>query len=270
MTAKSFRHSGKLGDIIYSLPAVKALGGGDFYLDYRTESFGKPPLGKTAALMMAALLETQDYIQSAQLYEGQSVDYNLDSFRNEAIPVHFFNFMQSAWDEVTGHLFGPEMKALRRQFIPKVEFDLPQMHWRSVGLPGTFDADTPWVTGIEKLSLADIVVCRTQRNSGDLNWSALSDLSNRSVFVGFEEEWRSFCASFFPITFYQVKDLLELTRIVAGARVFVGNQSFALAVADAMSIPRIIELWSPSPNRVIAQNAHRELTPQLLKDYVGD
>lgn len=31
--AKTFKHSGDLGDIIFALPAVRALGGGILYLD---------------------------------------------------------------------------------------------------------------------------------------------------------------------------------------------------------------------------------------------
>ena len=58
----TFRHSGKLGDIVYSLPAVRALGGGLMYLDYRTAYFEKPPLGKESASMMIDLLRTQPAI----------------------------------------------------------------------------------------------------------------------------------------------------------------------------------------------------------------
>ena len=58
----SFRHSGKLGDIIYSLPAVRALGGGIFYVDAATAYFEKPALGRETAQMMVDLLETQNYI----------------------------------------------------------------------------------------------------------------------------------------------------------------------------------------------------------------
>jgi hypothetical protein len=50
----SFRHSGKLGDIIYSLPAVRALDGGSYFIDHRTEYFRKPPLGEQTARMMVA------------------------------------------------------------------------------------------------------------------------------------------------------------------------------------------------------------------------
>jgi hypothetical protein len=63
----SFRHSGKLGDIIYSLPAVKALGGGSYFVDHRTEYLQKPPLGEQAAKMMTDLLLTQDYVRHAAL-----------------------------------------------------------------------------------------------------------------------------------------------------------------------------------------------------------
>ena len=64
----SFRHSGKLGDIIYSLPAVRALGGGIFYVDASTTYFEKPALGRATAQMMVDLLETQEYIHGAAIF----------------------------------------------------------------------------------------------------------------------------------------------------------------------------------------------------------
>jgi hypothetical protein len=265
----SFRHSGKLGDIIYSLPSVKALGGGRFFVDYRTQYFGKPPLGRSTALMILDLLETQEYIELARLYEGEPISYNLDSFRNQAVPIHLFNLIKNEMDEVAGRLFGSDVKGLRQQMIPRLQVDLPQLHWEIAGLPGQVDSTVPWITGIPKKSVADIVVCRTARHPGKFDWTALRNYANRSVFVGLEDEWRLFCQTYFVIPFYQVQNLLEFARVVAGARLFVGNQSFGLALADAMSIPRVAELWQPSPNRLARSHAHDKLSPEVIRNYIG-
>ena len=269
MKSQSFRHSGKLGDIIYSLPTVKALGGGSFYVDYRTQYFGKPALGRTAAVMILDLLETQEYIELAKLYEGEPISYNLDSFRNQAVPIHLFNLIKNEWDEVAGKLFGSAVKGLRQQMIPTLQVDLPQLHWEIAGLPGQVDSTVPWITGIPKKSVADIVVCRTIRHPGKFDWAGLKNYADRSVFIGLEEEWRAFCQSYFNIPFYRVEDLLEFAQVVAGAKLFVGNQSFGLALADAMSVPRVAELWEPSPNRMSLSNAHDKLTPEVIRTHIG-
>lgn len=269
MRSKTFRHSGKLGDIIYSLPAVKALGGGRFYVDYRTEYMEKPPLGEQTALMIAKLLETQDYIEEASLYEGEPVSYNLDQFRNTAVPIHLFNVIKGESDEIAGTLFGPLVKELRQRIFPKLEVDLPQLVWESVGLPGTVDLSTPWITSIQKKRVADIVVSKTIRYPGKLDWSCLKPYAGRSVFVGLEEEWRAFCEAYFDIEFYRAEDFIDFAEVIAGAKLFVGSQSFALALADAMLIPRAAQLWEPSPNRMSCVNGHRVLTQDIIRTYTG-
>lgn len=269
MKSKTFRHSGKLGDIIYSLPTVKALGGGTFYVDYRTEYLGKPPLGKETALMTVKLLETQDYIEKASLYEEEPISYNLDEFRNKAVPIHFFNLIKNESDEISGALFGPLVKEIRKQIFPTSEVDLPQLIWESAGLAGEVDLSSPWITGIPQKRIADIVVSKTIRYPGKLDWPRLKEYASRSIFVGLEEEWRAFCKAYFEIEFYRAEDLLDLAEVIAGAKLFVGNQSFALALADAMLIPRVAQLWEPSPNRISPVNSHRALTQDIIRTYVS-
>ena len=123
----TFRHSGKLGDIIYSLPAVKALGGGTFYVDHRTRYPGKAPLGRQTALMMVDLLKTQDYIAQACLYEGASIQYDLDKFRDKTFHIHIFNLINRQADDIAGSLFGGLAKELRRLIIPPIEVDLRRL-----------------------------------------------------------------------------------------------------------------------------------------------
>jgi len=268
VNALSFRHSGKLGDIIYSLPAVRALGGGDFFVDYETEYSEKPALGKAAALQMVDLLRTQVYIRLAKLYDGGPVSYNLDAFRKQAMPIHLFNLIKNGWDELAGQVLGSGVKGFRQQMLPALQVDLPQLHWEALGVPGQIDTSTPWITGITKRSVADVVVCRTARHRGKFNWLRLRDYAAKCVFVGLEEEWHAFSHDYFKIDFYRVEDLVDFARVVAGARLFVGNQSFGLALADAMLMPRAVELWEPSPNRLTLTNAHNALTHKVISSYL--
>lgn len=71
--------SGNCGDVIYSLPTFRALGGGLLYLN--------PTQGREVnftlahALALVPLLEQQEYIAGVRIWEGQPVDYDLDRFR---------------------------------------------------------------------------------------------------------------------------------------------------------------------------------------------
>jgi hypothetical protein len=264
----TFRHSGKLGDIIYSLPAVRALGGGTFYVDAATEYFKKPPLGREAAQMMVDLLETQEYIHGAAVFSGEPVTCDLDRFRDKAVPVHFFNIFNSQTDKLAGLLFGNGVQALRRTIVPGLEVDLPQYHWEAAGLPGTVDLSTPWIQGIEGKPLAEIVISKTSRHPGTLDWLALKKHASHSVFVGLAEEWQAFRETYFDLDFYRVSNLLEFAQVVAGAKLYVGNQSFGLALAEAMLVPRIAELWESSPNRMPAIRGHHVVTPEVVEAYI--
>ena len=263
----SFRHSGKLGDIIYSLPAVKALGGGSYLVDHRTEYFGKPALGERAARMMTELLLTQDYIQQAALYDGRPVSCDLDRFREVAVSIHLFNGLRAQTNRATGMLFGDALERIREQIIPKIELDLPQCHWDCAALPGRANVD-PWLSGMDKKHVADIVICRTERHPGKLDWNVLRPIAHKAVFVGFEKERLAFHKSRFAVAFYKAADFVDLAQVIAGAKLFVGNQCFGLALADAMSVPRVVEVWDESPNRGSAMNAHYVLTPDVVEAYV--
>jgi hypothetical protein len=265
----TFRHSGKLGDIIYSLPAVRALGGGIFYVDYVTEYPGKSPLGIQTAKMMVELLDTQDYIRSAALYEGEPIIYDLDRFRKKAVPAHIFNVLKAETDRIAGLLFGKPILDLRQRVIPQMEVNLPQFHWESAGLPGRADLDTPWLNGIPQKSIAEIVISRTGRYPGTLDWSGLKQYASRSVFVGLEEEWQAFQSAYFNVGFYKVSSLLDFAQVVSGAKLYVGNQSFGLALADAMLIPRVAELWGPNPIRMSAINGHHSLKQNVVEAYIN-
>jgi hypothetical protein len=264
----TFRHSGKLGDIIYSLPAVRALGGGVFYVDHVTQYREKPPLGIETAEMMIELLQTQDYIHRAALYKGEPLTHDLDRFRSKAVPAHIFNIVKAETDKAAGLLFGSFATEIRRRVIPNLEINMPQFHWESVGLPGKADPDIPWMNGIPKKPIADIVLSKTGRYCGKLDWLRLKEYASRSVFVGLEEEWQAFRSTYFDLEFYKVSSLLDFAQVVTGAKLFVGNQSFGLALADAFLVPRVAELWEPNPIRMSAVKAHHILTQDVVEAYI--
>src|ERR1035438_9074901 len=91
MSTATFKHSGPLGDIIYSLPAVKALGGGVLYLDVeggkddefvtRQSVNRNTGFGPAGYQTIRPLLMEQPFIEDVRIWQNEKVDYNLDSFR---------------------------------------------------------------------------------------------------------------------------------------------------------------------------------------------
>lgn len=81
-----FKHSGATGDIVFSLPTIKAMGGGTLYITnfhkQRSESIAK-------------LIKEQSYIEDVIITDGHVDAINLDLFRNHVhhhysiIKAHF-------------------------------------------------------------------------------------------------------------------------------------------------------------------------------------
>jgi hypothetical protein len=61
-----------------------------------------------------------------------------------------------------------------------------------------------------------------------------------AVFVGLESEYQAFRQETgWDIPWYQTEDQLDLAEVIAGAEVFIGNQSQALALAIGLGVARI-------------------------------
>jgi hypothetical protein len=74
--------AGDLGDLILSMPALRALGGGTLCL--HAERWTREPMTEAKVQSLRSLLITQPYIDDVRwLKPGESVDVNLNDFRAE-------------------------------------------------------------------------------------------------------------------------------------------------------------------------------------------
>jgi hypothetical protein len=225
----TFKHSGDLGDIIYSLPAVRALGGGVLYLDPDggktnpavTETTYEKRTSLTAQMIEAIkpLLLLQPYIQEVRPWSGQKVDYDLDQFRRH---VKYNNISDS-------HL---------------IAFSLP-----------VAQRDTAWLKVDHPIVVKGrpLVISRTTRYHGNyLYWVyTLDKMLPHCIFVGYPKEHEIFEFTFKrKVEYYPTPDILTLARVIAGAEHFVGNQSFSQALAEAMKKPLTVEVYKPYPAAV--------------------
>ena len=113
---------------------------------------------------MAELLGTQPYIASVALHGGEPIDVDLDAFRAQG-PALF-----------TSHL--------------------AQSHWDALGLPpADLDLANPWLF-LDADPRAELVVCRTGRRIGSLDWGQLRPYAHRAIFLGFPEEHQAFVREF--------------------------------------------------------------------------
>lgn len=211
---KTFKHSGDAGDIVYSLAAVRVLGKGDFYLS--RAPFTRVPMDHAAFMNIAPLLDAQPYIAITHLHRDQDVDVDLDTFRG----------VGTARDNICGR------------------------HLRACGLPEQL-MNEKWLEVRTPNMVSPVVINRTARyRNPSFPWKRIVDHygTDRCIFVGTKEEHRSFTADVYKIPIYFTKNLLELAQVIAGAKLFIGNQSCAYAIAEGMKKPVILEGYLRFPN----------------------
>jgi ADP-heptose:LPS heptosyltransferase len=216
-----FYHSGDLGDIIYSLLFVKAVGGGNFYVGPDSTWPTNSKLNPERYRFILPLLRQQAYIRKADYCAKVPswTSYDLNKMREL-----WFDHPKKARLGVT-NLFECYPARFGR---PSVSAKDP---WLSV--PGTIiDLDRP------------VVIHRSERYRNDrFPWKeVVRRYAYRLRFVGLESEYREWINTWGNVATYRpVKDGLELAQVIAGAKLFIGNQSFPNSLALGLGTPVIQE-----------------------------
>jgi hypothetical protein len=255
---KVFHHSGDMGDLIYSLAAIKNLGGGTLFIS-ADNRYPYPSQTRTRATpewcsSVASLTDQQDYIWHTQWTHAlpHSTDFDLNEFRKHFLPrpsgsgpVEAVHIHPIARPEGVNIPRSPE----RGPFRPSL-FSLHQQQCEAC-----HPESEPWLRVDHPSTVAPIVVNRTNRYRNDLfPWRDLvTRYGQQMVFVGTEKEHHDFNAeSGAPsIAFHPTANLLELARVIAGARVYIGNQSVGMAIAIGLGQNIIQESWPGSPDCIL-------------------
>ena len=236
---KSFKHSGTAGDTIYSLAVVKKMGGGNFAIALNNiENCIMKYTGRLADVapehrgryteqdyqLLAPLIERQSYINSVQRWENgwPEPDVDLDYFRSY----------------------------LYRQF----EGNIVRAYHETFKMPWDDSMyNEIWLEADPKREAA-IVVNRTNRYldpDSEPVWQQMcesADLENNGIFVGTPNEHSTFVAQFkCNISYRPVQDFKELADIIAGADLFLGNQSMAYSIAVGLGIETMLEIHKIKP-----------------------
>ena len=168
---------------------------------------------------LASLTNVQDYIWNTQWTQKTpfSADYDINEVRKYYRQPNFDNTVSL--------------------------FALNRAHW---GLH--YDESEPWLKVADPNPIAPIVIARSRRyNNDSFPWVRLTEiLGNQMVFVGTNDEY--YCFPDNEIPHYPTSNLLELARVIAGSKVFIGNQSCPLAIALGLGKNCITEAWLKNPN----------------------
>jgi hypothetical protein len=212
-----FVHGGDMGDIIYSLPTIRDLGGGELilspfetYTDLTIEKIG----------FLTSLLEKQEYIKSVSVGSFVKGMTNLDDFRNKGFSLHKEN--------------------------------LAKMYCKTFGVRESV-VEKPWLSVGKKVVYGKTVVfCRSHRyhNKGEFWKDIVKIYCEKAVFLGLRSEYESFVKQFncSYIPFYEVESALEMAEIINGCEMFVGNQSLAYSICEGLKKNAVLEVCPFCPN----------------------
>lgn len=233
----NFKHSGSAGDVIYSLPVIKELGGGTLYLScnindfYELQKLANPQnhplnpykldgtLGVLTPSMceyLIPLIKEQDYITDCKIWSGEAVDLDLNLWRTSNI-IHFFSTNLTDCHAIASRLRN--------------------------GL-----GNTQWLNASPNPKFETIFARSLRHREPDFPWRNFKMGFPNATFIGIECEHVDFENRFGKVPFYEARDFLELAQIIAGCTLFIGNQSLPYAIAEGLKINRIQETASSIPN----------------------
>lgn len=216
-TVTSWRVSGDLGDTCYQIAVLRHFQG-----KHRVLCVNRPGVtGEFIARvpLIKSLIEGQNYIESVDCSEDDP-DIDLVPFRR--------------WHSSTTTLVAANAAEYSFQ----------------TGEPVVITGEKPWMfVKPNKDFEGKIVIARSPRYQNRLFpwYQIVQHYGPRLVFVGLPEEHTAFCESFGSVPHLRIKDFLELAQTIAGADLFIGNQSSPHAVAMAIGATIIQEAcaWQP-------------------------
>lgn len=225
-----FKHTGHAGDVIYSIPAMKALAKGrkiqlyfelyqpnrDFTKHMRHPN-GNVMLTERSVALFAPLMAQQPDISYFGAWKGEPIHYDLTIFRSFPFDYRMYSIAR----------------------------------WYFLTFAVNADLGKPWLTISPNTSFNDnIVLARSSRyHTPGISYHFLSQYKN-IVFVGVPEEYEAMKASIPGLVYQPASDFAELASIIAGCKCFIGNQSFPFSLAEALKVTRVLEVYHQCPNVV--------------------
>ncbi len=237
----SVKHSFNAGDLITIMPGLRQL-----YLDngrkikvYQRINFPayyyqnnvvstKDDEGNSVCMnedifkRIKPLIEAQEYIDSLNIWQGESVDYDYDLTRDsKSIPMPagiIHSWSETIFPETSTNL------AIKWLEVPKCEVYKDKM-----------------------------LINKTQRyNNPYISYFFLKEHRDNIMFSGTKIEHNEFCKQWgFEVELLKTNNFYELAQIISNCKFGIYNQSLHFHIADGLKAKRILELCPAFPNTFI-------------------
>ena len=265
-------HPAKLGDSIYSLPAIHRRGGVDTYFMKRPECVN----------YLKRLFESQSYIgrvvQSDKPPTGVTIDFSdYQSFYRLMLRCDLIslNCMVSG---LRCHQFPLKISSvsLRSKHVKYMNCDIDLDEHRDLQM---WRPNQRWLD-VEPIHKSDIIINLTERyhdwNNEKHNPTFFFDytlLKNYDCgFIGLDHEYDLFCDRYgFNPKRIPVKDGLETAQYIAGSKLFVGAASSAKAIAEGLKKPMLMEISKDWPDDLPkGPHGHYHINKELIEYYLNN
>jgi len=192
-----FYISGELGDIIYSLPSIKYLGGGNLYIGGQFDKFPNyKVLDKNLVNQLSEILLQQPYIKNV---------YFSETCPNNVIDLNQFKNRFIDWNN--NKLNDNEVDKLRRTNISTLFSNL-------LKVPTTI-CSNKWLTN--KISQSEfIVVNRSLKYHNEkFPWTEIvTNFKEYIRFIGHKDEYDDFCNKFGKVNYVETPKLIDVFNII--------------------------------------------------------
>jgi hypothetical protein len=191
--------------------------------------YGGVMVNQYAFDMLKPLLLRQSYVNKVEQWTGQEIQVDVDKIRESQVGMPHGHL---------GHWLGIE--------FPDMQADLSQK-WLTTDPNQFYLKDLRFVQ-------SKILINRTSRFLNPMtSYFFMEKYRDRLIFIGTEEERNVFAKEWhfaFDLEYLKVDDFHHLAAAMRYCKFFIGNQSMCFAIAEALKVPRILELCP------YAQNIH--------------
>ena len=198
-----FTHGGATGDIIFSLPTIKAMGGGELYITKYDEQ---------RAMSIAKLIRVQPYIKAVHVVDvAPEGCINLNKFREHA--GHHQNLVEA-------HFKGQGLQVDETWkngwlTLPNLTYFVNDIHYSVINRTTNYaDPNFDWAK----------------------EYDYLKELTGTVLFIGYKDEYKLFCEKFKRFPTYFECDFLRAAYLIKDAYMFTGCYSAMSTIAMGLGI----------------------------------
>lgn len=226
----NFKLFGGFGDLIYQLCAVKAKGGGVVTVEPSDFKGGEGVrMNSEKFEAVRPLIAQQKYVSKVVFGKASLNCTDFSPFINSLQPG-IYEYGKSSCQ------YACELAGIKDRVF-----------------------DESWLTVDHPLTVANgpTVIHRSLRyHNYKFDWRRVRDINDGgAVFVGLPEEHAHFCHYVgWDIPYIKTSNLLEMARIIAGCRHFIGNQSVGYAIAEGLKKDCTLEVFPSRPDTLFFRN----------------